>query len=211
MHPADSIYQYFPDLNLRQKEQFGKMGELYKSWNQKINVISRKDINHLYVRHILHSLAIANVIAFKPGTKIMDAGTGGGFPGIPLAILFPEVQFHLTDSIGKKITVVREIASSLNLSNVKPMQIRAEMVNDTYDFIISRAVTRMKTFYHWVHNKVKSHSAHSLENGILYLKGGDVDEEMNEFGQLYRVFDITAFYDEPWFETKKVIFVPCSY
>ena len=211
MHPADSIYKYFPDLNPRQKEQFEKMGALYKSWNKKINLISRKDIDHLYIRHILHSLAIANVISFRSGTKIMDAGTGGGFPGIPLAILFPEVQFHLTDSIGKKITVVREIASSLNLSNVKPMQIRAENVNDKYDFIISRAVTRMNTFYYWVNKKIYSHSVNSLENGILYLKGGDVEEEMNELGHLYRVFDIASFFDETFFETKKVIFVPCSY
>ena len=211
MHPADSIYKYFPDLNPRQKEQFEKMGALYKSWNKKINLISRKDIDHLYIRHILHSLAIAKVISFRSGTNIMDAGTGGGFPGIPLAILFPEVQFHLTDSIGKKITVVREIASSLNLSNVKPMQIRAEKVNDKYDFIISRAVTRMNTFYYWVNKKIYSHSVNSLENGILYLKGGDVEEEMNELGHLYRVFDIASFFDETFFETKKVIFVPCSY
>lgn len=181
---------------------------LYKEWNEKINVISRKDIENLYVNHVLHSLGIARVISFKPGANVLDVGTGGGFPGIPLAILFPETSFHLVDSIGKKITVVKEVARSAGLHNVKAEQIRAEQVKGQYDFVVSRAVTRMKEFYGWINTKVKKQSVHEIDNGILYLKGGELDEEMAELKRPYRVFDLSDFFSEAFFETKKVIHVP---
>ena len=180
MQDASILFNYFPDLTEKQKDQFVQLGSLYKEWNEKINVISRKDIDNLYINHILHSMAIAKVIQFKPGASILDVGTGGGFPGIPLAILFPETEFHLVDSIGKKITVVKEVASAIGLGNMNADQIRAEQVKYKYDFVVSRAVTRMKEFYIWIHQKIKTESIHSLDNGILYLKGGDLEEEMNE-------------------------------
>lgn len=202
------VAKYFPALTERQKSQFEKLGPAYKEWNDKINVISRKDIDNLQVNHVLHSLGIAKAVSFNAGANVLDVGTGGGFPGVPLAILFPDAQFHLVDSIGKKITVVNEVARAVGLQNVKAEQIRAEQVKGKYDFIVSRAVTRMKEFYGWVHNKVKKESTHALDNGILYLKGGDTDEEMAEVKRLYRVFELSDYFEEEFFETKKVIYLP---
>ncbi len=208
MQDASIIFRYFPDLTDHQKNQFTQLGDLYREWNEKINVVSRKDVENLYVNHILHSLGIAKVISFKSGTSILDVGTGGGFPGIPLAILFPEVNFHLVDSIGKKITVVNAVADAIGLKNVRAEQVRAEQLKATYDFVVSRAVTRMKEFYGWVNNKIKSESVHTLDNGILYLKGGDLEEEMNELKKRYSQYDLTEFFKEDFFETKKVIYLP---
>lgn len=208
MNLVDSIFHYFPDLSEKQKDQFVKLFHLYKDWNEKINVISRKDIENLYINHVLHSLGIAKVITFKPGASVLDVGTGGGFPGIPLAILFPETQFHLVDSIGKKITVVNAVAESIGLKNIKGEQIRAEQIKSEYDFIVSRAVTRLKEFYQWMHRKTKKQSIHSIDNGILYLKGGDLDEELADLKKLHQVYDLSNYFEEPYFETKKVVFVP---
>jgi 16S rRNA (guanine527-N7)-methyltransferase len=208
MQSVDIVCHYFPGLKEEQKSQFAAVFDLYKEWNDKINVISRKDIDNLYVNHVLHSLGIAKVLTFKPGALVLDVGTGGGFPGIPLAILFPETQFHLVDSIGKKITVVNAVASALGLKNVKGEQIRAEQLKTQYDFIVSRAVTRLKEFYGWIHNKVKKQSVHDLENGILYLKGGDLDEELAELRRIHQVYDLSAYFNEEFFETKKVVYVP---
>jgi 16S rRNA (guanine527-N7)-methyltransferase len=205
---ASIIYQYFPELTERQKKQFEQLGPLYKEWNDKINVISRKDIENIYTNHVLHSLGIAKVISFKPGSEVLDVGTGGGFPGIPLAILFPDTHFHLVDSIGKKITVVKEVSSALGLKNVKGEQIRAEQLKGKYDFVVSRAVTRMKEFYGWVHNKTKADSKNSLDNGILYLKGGDLDEEMGELKHPYSIYNLSDYFSEEFFETKHVVYVP---
>jgi 16S rRNA (guanine527-N7)-methyltransferase len=202
------ITKYFPALTDRQKQQFIQLAPLYKEWNDKINVVSRKDIENIYVNHVLHSLGIAKVISFAPGTDILDVGTGGGFPGIPLAILFPEVNFHLVDSIGKKITVVNEVSAALSLKNVSAEQIRAEQLKGKYDFIVSRAVTRMKEFYGWVNNKTKRDSINSLDNGILYLKGGDLEEEMNELKRPYSIYHLSEYFKEEFFETKHVVYVP---
>lgn len=208
MQDASIILKYFPSLTQKQRDQFSLVGSLYKEWNEKINVISRKDIDNLYTNHILHSLGIAKLISFNPGAEILDVGTGGGFPGVPLAILFPETQFHLVDSIGKKITVVKEVSTALGLKNVKAEQIRAEQIKGKYDFIVSRAVTRMKEFYGWVHTKSKPASSHTLDNGILYLKGGDLDEEMNELKRPYSVTNLQDFFKEEFFETKRVVYLP---
>ncbi len=208
MQDASVIFNYFPNLTPKQKDQFSLVGTLYKEWNEKINVISRKDIDNIYTNHILHSLGIAKLISFNAGAEILDVGTGGGFPGVPLAILYPETQFHLVDSIGKKITVVKEVSSALGLKNVKAEQIRAEQIKGKYDFIVSRAVTRMKEFYGWVHTKSKPVSTHSLDNGILYLKGGDLDEEMNELKRPYSVTNLQDFFSEEFFETKRVVYLP---
>jgi 16S rRNA (guanine527-N7)-methyltransferase len=202
------ILHYFTDLTPRQKLQLEKLASLYAEWNEKINVVSRKDIENIYINHVLHSLGIAKVISFKPGTEVLDVGTGGGFPGIPLAILFPEVKFHLVDSIGKKITVVKEVAQTLGLTNVKAEQIRAEQIKGKYDFVISRAVTRMNEFYQWVRNKTKKDSFNSLDNGILYLKGGDLDEEMSELKQPYSIYNLSDYFKEEFFKTKRVVYVP---
>jgi 16S rRNA (guanine527-N7)-methyltransferase len=202
------IQKYFPELTEKQKQQFAALRDLYKDWNEKINVISRKDVENIYTNHILHSLGIAKVMSFKPGATVLDVGTGGGFPGVPLAILFPEAQFHLVDSIGKKITVVNEVVKGAGIKNVRGEQIRAEQIKGSYDFIVSRAVTRMKEFYGWVNNKVKSDSIHSLDNGILYLKGGDLDEEMKELKKPYSLYNLSDYFAEEFFETKKVVFVP---
>lgn len=202
------LYQYFPGLSERQRSQFGKLHGLYAHWNEKINVISRKDIDNLYVNHVLHSLGIAKAVSFLPGAEILDVGTGGGFPGIPLAILFPDTQFHLVDSIGKKITVVSNVADALGLNNVQAEQIRAEQIKGEYDFIVSRAVTRLKEFYGWVNRKVKRVSIHPLYNGILYLKGGDLVEELTELKKPYQVMNLSDFFREPFFETKKIVYVP---
>jgi 16S rRNA (guanine527-N7)-methyltransferase len=205
---ADIIFNYFPSLTPQQREQFLKLFDLYKEWNGKINVISRKDIDNLYVNHVLHSLGIAKVMSFKAGAHILDVGTGGGFPGIPLAIMFPESKFHLVDSIGKKITVVNEVAAGIGLKNVKAEQIRAEQIKGEYDFIVSRAVTRLKEFYGWIHQKVKKKSIHSIDNGILYLKGGDLEEELGELKKPYQLTDLSDHFKEEFFLTKKVVYVP---
>ncbi|MBX2956388.1 MAG: 16S rRNA (guanine(527)-N(7))-methyltransferase RsmG [Cyclobacteriaceae bacterium] len=204
---VEPIQKYF-SLTDKQARQFGELGSLYKAWNEKINVISRKDIDNLYVNHVLHSLGIAKVMTFRPGADVLDVGTGGGFPGIPLAILFPETNFHLVDSIGKKITVVNAVAEALGLRNVRGEQIRAEQLKSEYDFIVSRAVTRLKEFYGWVHNKVKKVSVHDLDNGILYLKGGDLEEELAELKKPYALYNLSDYFKEDFFETKKVVYVP---
>lgn len=202
------LTKYFPDLTMDQRDRFAMLFPLYQEWNEKINVISRKDIDNLYVNHVLHSLAIAKVISFQPGSEILDVGTGGGFPGVPLAIYFPETQFHLVDSIGKKITVVKEVIKALGLKNVTAEQIRAEQIKYKYDFIVSRAVTQMKEFYGWVNNRVKRESVHTLDNGILYLKGGDLDDEMGQMRRPYSLYDLMDYFEEDFFETKKVVYLP---
>jgi len=201
------ILKYFPNLSQKQKQQFTQLEELYRDWNAKINVISRKDTDYLYLKHVLHSLAIAKVVKFKPKTKVLDVGTGGGFPGIPLAILFPETDFYLVDSIAKKIKVVQEVASALELKNVKTEQIRAEKVKDEFDFIVSRAVTKMDDFIKWVRKKTKKKHAHEIKNGILYLKGGDLTEELQNFNNA-TIYSISNFFEEDFFETKKVVHIP---
>ncbi|MBY0433403.1 MAG: 16S rRNA (guanine(527)-N(7))-methyltransferase RsmG [Cyclobacteriaceae bacterium] len=205
---ASLIFSYFSGLTPGQQQQFRALGPLYAEWNEKINVISRKDIENLYINHVLHSLGIARVISFKPGTQILDVGTGGGFPGVPLAILFPQAQFHLVDSIGKKITVVKEVCQALGLTNVTAEQIRAEQLKTKYDFIVSRAVTDMKEFYSWVHNKIKPQSQHELDNGILYLKGGDLDEELGRLKRPYSLYSLKDYFSEEFFETKRVVYIP---
>ena len=200
---TELIEKYFPELTEKQKQQFGQLSALYKDWNSKINVISRKDIDDLYTRHVLHSLGIAKVHVFKENESVLDVGTGGGFPGIPLAILYPKTQFLLIDSIGKKIKVVNEIATALHLKNVNAQQIRAEEVKGQFDFVVSRAVTRIKPFYGWVRNKIKPGGS------ILYLKGGDLTEEMKELKKPYREVDLSNYFEEGFFETKKVVEVPC--
>lgn len=208
MQSAEVIFSYFPDLTDLQKTQFSKLFPLYQEWNEKINVISRKDIENLYINHVLHSLAIAKVTSFNPGASVLDVGTGGGFPGIPLAIVFPDAKFHLVDSIGKKITVVKNVAEGIGLKNILAEQIRAEQMKGEYDFIVSRAVTRLKEFYGWINGKVKKQSKHSLYNGILYLKGGDLDEELAELKRSHQVITISDYFKEPYFETKKVVYIP---
>ena len=208
MQNEELIFSYFPDLTDVQKDQFGKLMPLYREWNEKINIISRKDIENLYTNHVLHSLGIAKMTSFNPGASILDVGTGGGFPGIPLAILFPDTHFYLVDSIGKKITVVKNVADGIGLKNVRAEQIRAEQVKGEYDFIVSRAVTRLKEFYGWIHRKVKKVSSHSLYNGILYLKGGDLDEELSELRKPHQILELNKVFKEDFFETKKVVYVP---
>lgn len=201
------IVRYFPHINEQQKEKFEKLFDLYSYWNSQINVISRKDIEQLYERHVLHSLGIAKVISFKPKTKILDVGTGGGFPGIPLAILFPESNFHLVDSIGKKIKVVNAVSESLGLENIYAEQTRAEQVNDKFDFVVSRAVTRLPEFVEWVKKKVMKTSFNELPNGILYLKGGDLEEELSSMNLKYKIYHLNNYFSEEFFETKKVVYV----
>ncbi|PKG49899.1 MULTISPECIES: 16S rRNA (guanine(527)-N(7))-methyltransferase RsmG [Olleya] len=204
------ILKYFPDLTPLQIEQFTKLEALYQDWNLKINVVSRKDIDELYLRHVLHSLAIAKIVDFKAGSSLMDVGTGGGFPGIPLAILYPECEFHLVDSINKKLNVVREVMAGLELQNVKVTHSRVEDIKETYDFIISRAVAAMPTFVHWIKGKVAKAQQNDLKNGILYLKGGDLTEELQNY-QTAKIFDISDFYEEEFFETKKVVHLPIKW
>jgi 16S rRNA (guanine527-N7)-methyltransferase len=208
LHDHQIIFKYFPNLDEQQKEQFVKLGEAYSSWNEKINLISRKDIGQLYERHVLHSLAIAKIIEFKPGTLILDAGTGGGFPGIPLAILFPATHFHLVDSIGKKIKVVNDIAHILGLENVRADQDRVENLSGKYDFVISRAVTQMDVFIGWIKNKIKPNSAHRLKNGILYLKGGDLAQELKGLNRKHKVYKISEFFEGDFFIEKKAVYFP---
>ena len=202
----DLILKYFPDLTETQIKKFSQLQNLYNEWNSQINVISRKDMENLYVKHILHSLAIAKVIDFADGTKILDVGTGGGFPGIPLAILFPEVEFLLVDSIGKKIKVVNEVANSIGLKNLRAQHKRAEQVKGQFDFVVSRAVTRMKVFQQWVRKRISTKQKHTLFNGILYLKGGDLKEELKGIKNV-DVYDISNLFDEEFFETKKVVHI----
>ena len=198
------IQKYFTNLTPHQTEQYAKLQDLYQDWNLKINVVSRKDIDELYLRHVLHSLGIAKVMQFQPNARIIDVGTGGGFPGIPLAILFPETQFHLVDAIGKKIKVVDEVVAGLGLKNVKTSNCRVEDVKDTYDFIVSRAVAQMETFVNWTKGKIAKKQNHELKNGILYLKGGDLLEELQKYSSA-SIYDLTNYFDEPFFETKKVV------
>ncbi|PWA04128.1 16S rRNA (guanine(527)-N(7))-methyltransferase RsmG [Flavobacterium psychrotolerans] len=206
----EEILKYFPEITDVQKEQFQKLSELYQDWNAKINVISRKDIDELYTKHVLHSLAIAKIQKFEPGAYVLDVGTGGGFPGIPLAILFPETRFYLIDVILKKINVVKAVASALELKNVKAEQIRAENVKGDFDFIVSRAVTNMPDFVSWIKDKIKKQQKHELKNGILYLKGGDLTEELKGFPKA-KEYNIAAFFDAEFFETKKVVHLPLKF
>ena len=206
----EEILKYFPNLTDIQKKQFQNLELLYCDWNAKINVISRKDIDELYTKHVLHSLAIAKIQPFEPGTYILDVGTGGGFPGIPLAILFPETRFYLIDVILKKINVVKAVAESLGLTNVKAEQIRAENVKGDFDFIVSRAVTNMPDFVIWVKDKIKKNNKHELKNGILYLKGGDLTEELKDFPKA-KEYNIADFFDNDFFETKKVVHLPLKF
>ncbi len=210
MITVDIILKYFPDLSEVQIQQFSKLETLYKEWNAQINVISRKDIDELYIRHVLHSLGIAKVQAFKPGTKILDVGTGGGFPGIPLAILFPETEFLLVDSIGKKIKVVNGVAEGIGLENLTAKHMRAEKVKGEFDFVVSRAVTAMPDFVKWVKKKCSKKQRHELKNGILYLKGGDLTEELKEFSSC-TLYDLPTYFKEDFFETKKVVHLPLKY
>jgi 16S rRNA (guanine527-N7)-methyltransferase len=204
---SEIISTYFPELTTVQQQQYAQLPELYEFWNNQINVISRKDIDLLYERHVLHSLGIAKVMAFLPGEQVLDVGTGGGFPGIPLAIMFPETRFHLVDSIGKKIKVVQEVAQALGLQNVTGTHARAEQIKDKYHFVVSRAVTQLKDFYPWVKGKFNKESKNILPNGILYLKGGDLKQEIAESGLTVQQFYLKEFFEEDFFETKQVIYV----
>jgi 16S rRNA (guanine527-N7)-methyltransferase len=206
----EAILKHFPNLTEVQKEQFRQLDVLYHDWNEKINVISRKDIDALYTKHVLHSLGIAKIQSFEPGTFVLDVGTGGGFPGIPLAILFPETRFYLIDVIAKKIKVVQAVADALGLKNVKAEQIRAENVKGDFDFIVSRAVTNMPDFVSWVKTKIKKQHKHELKNGILYLKGGDLTEELKDFPKA-TLYDLADFFEDEFFETKKVVHLPLKF
>ena len=204
----DIILKYFPELTERQREQMAALLPLYENWNAQINVISRKDMECFYEHHVLHSLAIAKVIKFKPMCEVLDVGTGGGFPGVPLSIMFPESRFTLIDSIGKKIKVVTDVIDQLGLANAKAMQIRAEQLEGEYDFVVSRAVTTLGEFVPWVKNKISKTQYHTLRNGILYLKGGDLTKELFPFRHKVKVTEISDFFSEEYFETKKVIYLP---
>ncbi len=204
----ESLLQHFPTLTERQREQFERMGELYRTWNAKINLVSRKDIDRLYTHHILHSLAIAKIIDFQPNTTILDVGTGGGFPGVPLAVLFPEARFTLVDSIGKKIKVVEDVAGQLGLQNVTARHGRAEAIDGKFDFVVSRAVTEMSVFLGWVWNKITPGGRNSLANGILYLKGGELDAELQATRKPYALYPIADFFNEAFFETKYIVYLP---
>lgn len=206
----DILTHYFPDLTEIQLEQFAKLEELYQDWNLKINVVSRKDIDEIYMRHVLHSLGIAKVQSFNPGSQILDVGTGGGFPGVPLAILFPEVKFHLVDSIGKKIKVVNEVVEGLELLNIKTTNDRVENITGQYDFIVSRAVAQMETFVRWVKGHVKKKSEHDRRNGILYLKGGELGEELATYTKA-EIYPLSTYFKEDFFETKKVVYLPMKF
>ncbi|PRD47405.1 16S rRNA (guanine(527)-N(7))-methyltransferase RsmG [Sphingobacterium haloxyli] len=210
MNPTvDIVYKYFPNLTEKQKQQFAQLAEVYPFWNDQINVVSRKDIDGLYLRHVLHSLGIAKFMTeFTSGTRILDVGTGGGFPGIPLAILFPEVQFHLVDSIGKKIKVVREVAQALGLENVEADHIRAEQLDYKYDFVVSRAVTRLGEFASWVRNKFEKQDQNGVPNGIIYLKGGDLRDEIKESRLKAELHPLSSYFSEDFFDTKYVVYVP---
>ena len=205
----DILFKYFQSLSTVQLEQLGRLHELYSFWNNQINVISRKDMDNLYLNHVLHSLSIAKLISFQQGTTVLDVGTGGGFPGIPLAILFPSTKFHLVDSVGKKIKVAQNIADELNLKNVRCSQIRAEEINGKYDFIVSRAVTTLPVFYKWIHRKISSKSFNSIRNGILYLKGGDLSQEICELPtKSVFSYPVSVWYEEDYFSEKYIIHIP---
>ena len=204
------IQKYFNDLTIEQLSQFAKLELLYKDWNSKINVISRKDINELYLRHVLHSLSIAKLISFKDDTCILDVGTGGGFPGIPLAILFPNCRFHLVDSIQKKITVVNNVVKELDLKNVKTSCIRVEAIFEKNDFVVSRAVTNMKDFVSWIKFKINKNSFNDFKNGVLYLKGGDLEDELKSFKNV-KTFELSEIFNEDFFIQKKVVYLPIKY
>ena len=207
----NKLIHYFPELTSSQISQFETLVELYNYWNSKINLISRKDINEIEVRHFLHSLSIAKFFSFKPETNILDIGTGGGFPGIPLAVIFPEVNFHLTDSIGKKIKVVNEIKNNLGLKNVYAEHIRSENVKNSYDFIVNRAVTNMSNLVSLIGDKISNINNHgSINNGIISLKGGDLENELNPFKN-YKIYQLNELFDEPFFETKKIVYLPIPY
>jgi 16S rRNA (guanine527-N7)-methyltransferase len=204
------IFNYFPNLTSRQKEQFEALDELYRDWNAKINVISRKDIDHLYLHHVLHSLAIANVISFRPGTTILDMGTGGGFPGIPLAILFPECRFRLIDSTRKKILVATEVAAAIGLENTEAFHRRGEEEKDKFDFVVSRAVMPLPDLMKIVRKNISKSQHNALPNGIIVLKGGDLEEELRPFAKTVERTDISDFFDNEWFEGKQVIYLPLT-
>ncbi|MCK0135028.1 16S rRNA (guanine(527)-N(7))-methyltransferase RsmG [Arenibacter sp. S6351L] len=204
------IYKYFPDLTDLQKQQIEKLQHLYQDWNVKINVVSRKDIDELYLRHVLHSMAIAKFIKFNPGAKVLDVGTGGGFPGIPLAILYPETHFTLVDAIGKKIKVVQEVVAGLEIENVTAVNLRVEEIKGQFDFIVSRAVAAMPTFTHWVKGKIKKKSEHERKNGILYLKGGDLEEELRDY-RTVEIYNLSEIFEEEFFETKKLVYLPVKF
>jgi len=206
----DLLLKYFPNLTQLQISQFSQLQELYKDWNLKINVVSRKDIDELYLRHVLHSLGIAKVVQFNPNTKVLDVGTGGGFPGIPLAILFPETQFHLVDSIGKKIKVVNDVSEGLGLQNIKTTHGRVEEIKGTYDFIVSRAVAQMETFVFWTKGKINKKQQHPIKNGILYLKGGDLSDELKKYTSA-TIYNLPDYFAEDFFETKKVVHLPMKF
>lgn len=201
------LLKYFPELDEKQKEQFAALGELYTDWNAKINVISRKDIGNLYEHHVLHSLGIAKVIHFSPETKIMDLGTGGGFPGIPLAIFFPEVKFHLVDSIGKKVRVASEVANSIGLKNVTFSHARAEEIKDMYDFVVSRAVMPLTDLMKIIRKNFSTHQQNALPNGLICLKGGELKHETMPFRNKTTMWNLSDYFDEDFFETKKVVYV----
>ncbi|MEJ6547261.1 MAG: 16S rRNA (guanine(527)-N(7))-methyltransferase RsmG [Flavobacteriaceae bacterium] len=204
---ANLIYKHFPNLSEKQQEQFEALADLYADWNLKINVVSRKDIEELYLRHVLHSLAIAKFIKFNAGAEVLDVGTGGGFPGIPLAILFPETHFTLVDAIGKKIKVVQEVIDGLGLENVIAKHLRVEEEKNQFDFVVSRAVAAMPTFMRWIKGRIKKNSEHSIKNGVLYLKGGDLEEELKDY-KTVQIYSLTDYYEDPFFETKKLVYLP---
>lgn len=208
---SDLVYHHFPDLSTLQRDQFGQLNELYRFWNARINIISRKDIDKLYLHHILHSLAIAKVISFLPGEKVLDVGTGGGFPGIPLAILFPETYFHLVDSVGKKIKVVNEISGAVGLENLKATHARAEQVDERFNFIVSRAVTQLKDFYPWIDKKFNPVSRNKVSNGVFYLKGGNLEHEIAEAGlKKVKQYPVSSYFEDDYFVSKYVIYFPAQ-
>jgi len=204
------VQHYFPDLSETQILQFEQLEALYRDWNLKINVVSRKDIDELYLRHVLHSLAIAKIIEFKDNSSILDVGTGGGFPGVPLAIMFPNCQFHLVDSINKKLKVINAVCEAIELTNVKTTHSRVEAIDETFDFIVSRAVTKMPEFTKWVKGKIAKKQQNELKNGILYLKGGDLTEELKQYTNV-KAYLLSDYFEEDFFETKKVIYLPLKY